>query len=219
MNMITAIIVDDERHCIDRLGHLLESEFSGEIGLIGRFDSFEGGVAAIEQLKPELIFLDVQLNDGYTGFDLLQRVSGRNFHVIFTTAYERYAVQAFRFSALDYLLKPVDKDDLRQAISKLKETIRRQDVGGKFDVLFHNLQNLQNPLRRICVPVMNGLIVVQVSDIIRCESNVNYTLLFLKDKQKLTVARTLKEFEEMLSECDFFRVHNSHLINLAYMKS
>ena len=217
--MIKAIIIDDEEHCIERLKNLIENNFSGDIEIIGKFSTIDDGVRAIKWLKPEVVFLDVQVDGDNTGFDLLKQLDKINFDVIFITAFEKYAVQAFKFSAIDYLLKPVDKDDLELAIKKLKEKHSSNQTAGKFDVLFHNLKNLQGSSKRICVPVINGLVVVQVSDIIRCESNVNYTSLYLKDKQKLTVAKTLKEFEEMLSDYDFFRVHNSHLINLSYVKS
>lgn len=217
--MITALIIDDELHCIERLKKLLENNFSSYIEIIGTASTIEDGVRAIKMLNPEVVFLDVQVDGNNTGFDLLKQLDKINLDVIFTTAFEKYAVQAFKFSAIDYLLKPIDKDDLEQAINKLKEKRSSSQAAGKFDVLFHNLKNLQGSSKRICVPVINGLVVVQVGDIIRCESNINYTTLYLKDKQKLTVAKTLKEFEEMLSEYSFFRVHNSHLINLTYIKS
>ncbi|SRR5579871_46982 len=217
--MITAIIIDDEQHCIDRLSFLLEKNFAADISLLGKFKTTETGLKAINDLQPELIFLDVQIDDDKTGFDLLKQIQNINFEVIFTTAFEKYAVQAFKFSAIDYLLKPVDADDLRQAINKLKERISQTSAADKFEVLYHNLKNLSHFSKRICVPIINGFVVVQVSDIIRCESEGNYTTLFIKDKPKLMVAKTLKEFDEMLSEYNFFRVHNSHLINLNYIKT
>ncbi len=217
--MITALIIDDEQHCIERLSSLVEDNFSADINIVGKFSTSNDSIRAIQELRPELVFLDVQIESNKTGFDLLKQLGKINFDVIFTTAFEKYAVQAFKFSAIDYLLKPIDKDDLEQAIRKLKEKHSYAETSGKFDVLFHNLKSIQGASKRICVPVINGLVVVQVSDIIRCESKVNYTTLYMKDKQKLTVAKTLKEFEEMLSEYHFFRVHNSHLINLSYIRS
>ena len=141
-----------------------------------------------------------------------------DFDVIFTTAFEKYAVQAFRMCAVDYLLKPVDKDYLKQAIDKLKEKYSG-NLSGNLDVLFHNLKNVQGLSKRICIPVMNGYEVFQINDIIRCESSVNYTTLFIKGNRKLTVAKTLKEFEDILTAYNFFRVHNSHLINMNYIKT
>jgi len=216
--MIRAIIIDDEQHCIDRLLKLVETYSRGNIELLGAFHSVEEGLKAINQLKPQLVFLDVEINDK-TGFDLLQQLSEINFEVIFTTAYDKYAVKAFKFSAIDYLLKPVDADDLNSAIIKFTEKFSQKDITQKFDALFHNLKNIQSASKKICVPVLSGFVFIQTSDIIRCQSEINYTTLFLKDKQKLLVAKTLKEFEEMLSDYNFYRVHNSHLVNLAYIKS
>lgn len=216
--MIKAIIVDDEQHCIDRLEKLVATYCSNEVELACSIKTIEDGIEAIRKIKPQLVFLDVEINDK-TGFDLLQQLPEINFEVIFTTAYDKYAVQAFKFSALDYLLKPVDADDLQHAIKKLDQKVSQREVAQKFDALFHNLKSIQGTSKKICVPVINGLVFIQVSDIIRCESEINYTKLFLKDKQKLLVAKTLKEFEEMLIDYNFYRVHNSHLINLAYIKS
>lgn len=216
--MISAIIIDDEQHCIDRLTNLLTNYCSDTVELPGAYKSVEDGIEAIKKIKPGLVFLDVEIKDK-TGFDLLQQLPEINFEVIFTTAYDKYAVQAFKFSAIDYLLKPVDADELQAAIKKLNEKHSQKEMAQKFDMLFYNLKNLQGASKKICVPVITGFVFLNVDEIIHCESNVNYTTLFLKDKQKLLVAKTLKEFEELLTDYNFFRVHNSHLINLAYIKS
>lgn len=216
--MIKAIIIDDEQHCISRLKNLVATYCSNAIELSGSFKTVEEGVDAIKKIKPQLVFLDVELQN-QTGFDILKQLPEINFEVIFTTAYDKYAVQAFKFSAVDYLLKPVDADELQTAIQKLSDKVSQKDIAGKFDTLFYNLKNIQSSSKRICVPVVSGLIFIQTDDIIRCESNINYTTLFLKNKQKLLVAKTLKEFEAMLTDYNFYRVHNSHLINLAYIKN
>ena len=216
--MIKALIIDDEQHCIERLKYLLEENFSEAIHLRGTYQTVEDGITAIKKLRPELVFLDVQIHDK-TGFDLLRELNEINFEVIFTTAYEKYAVQAFKFSAIDYLLKPIDVDDLKQAINKLQQKISKEEVTKKFETLFYNLRNIQGNTKRITVPTVKGFEFLQVNDIVRCQSDINYTIIFLKDKQKLTVAKTLKEFEELLIDHNFFRVHNSHLINLFYIKS
>ncbi len=215
--MIRAIIIDDELHCIDRLENLV-TNYCSNIELCGSFQSVKEGLAAIKKVKPDLVFLDVEINDE-TGFDFLKQLPEINFEVIFTTAYDKYAVQAFKFSAIDYLLKPVDVDELQTAIKKLNEKFSQKDIAQKFDALFHNLKKDNSKSKRICVPVLTGFVFIEVDDIIRCESNINYTTLFLKDKQKLIVAKTLKEFEELLRDYNFYRVHNSHVINLAYIKS
>jgi two-component system LytT family response regulator len=212
--MIRAIVIDDEQHCSDRLTSLLDRDYPHAIRVEGVFQTVEEGLRAIHGLHPELIFLDVQLGDK-TGFDLLKQLYVIDFEIIFTTAYEKYAVQAFKFSAIDFLLKPVDEHDLKMAIGRLSDKIDQQRASKKIEALLHNLHAAS---KRICVPVMTGLVFISVTDIIRCQSDINYTTLFLQDRQKLLVAKTLKEFEELLSDYNFFRVHNSHLINLAYIK-
>lgn len=216
--MINTIIIDDEQHCIDRLSGLLNEHCNHLVKISGSYKSVGEGIDAINTLQPGLVFLDVQIGNE-TGFDLLKQLNKKNFELIFTTAFEKYAVQAFKFSAVDYLLKPVDPDDLKQAVDKLKEKISRDESSKKMEVLLHNLKNIQGVAKRIGIPTINGLVFLSVSDIIRCQSDVNYTTIFSKDKSKLMVAKTLKEFEELLTEYNFFRVHNSHLINLACIKS
>ena len=216
--MINAIIIDDEQHCVDRLSTLLTTDCSQTIRLAGSYLTLETGIHGIRKLQPDVIFLDVVLGE-QTGFDLLEQLGDISCAVIFTTSYDKYAVQAFRFSAIDYLLKPIDPDDLKEAVEKLQERISKEELSEKFDVLFHNLKTLQGASRKISIPTSNGLTFLQISDIIRCQSDVNYTIIYLKNKQKITVARTLKEFEELLTDYNFYRVHNSHLINLAYIKN
>ncbi|MEO9020495.1 MAG: LytTR family DNA-binding domain-containing protein [Ginsengibacter sp.] len=216
--MIQALIIDDETHSIDRLSLLLQENCSKSVRLVGTCGSVEEGVQAIHNLNPGLVFLDVQMGN-QTGFDLLQQVDEINFEVIFITAHEKYAVQAFRFSAFDYLLKPVDRKELVTAIDKLKEKFSKNEQSRKIEILFHNLKSLNGSSRRISIPTGNGLLFSEVNDIVRCESYINYTHIFLKNRQKITVARTLREFEELLADCNFYRIHNSHLINLSFIKS
>jgi two-component system LytT family response regulator len=213
--MIRAIIIDDEAHCIRRLSTLLKENCKESIQLLDSFQSAEEGLAAISKLQPALVFLDVQMN-GQTGFDLLKKIQPINFEVIFTTAYEKYAVQAFKFSAIDYLLKPIDLDDLLQAITKVTNKISGNEMSRKLDALFHNLKNVHEP-KKISIRTLDGLTFLDINDIIRCQSNINYTTIYLKTNQKITVSKTLKEFEELLSDHNFYRVHNSHLINLSYI--
>jgi two-component system LytT family response regulator len=216
--MIRTLIIDDEQHCIDRLKRLIKEHCNSTVQLIDSCQSVENGIVAIKKFQPDLVFLDVQLGDK-TGFELLQQLNEINFEVIFTTAHEKYAVQAFKFSAIDYLLKPVDEDDLKQAVNKLQLKVSKEELSKKFEALFHNIKNIQTGSKRITVPTVKGFEFVQVNDIVRCQSDINYTIIFLKDKQKITVAKTLKEFEELLSAHNFYRIHNSHLINLSYIKS
>jgi two-component system, LytTR family, response regulator len=216
--MIRTIIIDDEQHCIDRLRDLLREGHGDLIEVTDVCLSAEEGEKAIRHRQPDLVFLDIQIRDA-TGFELLQRIGTPDFEIIFTTAHDKYALEAFRFSAIDYLLKPVDAAELGRSLARLEKVISKEEMGHKLDALFHNLRQIQGSSRKICVPVVTGLVFISVSDIIRCQSEINYTILFLRDRQKLTVARTLKEFEDMLGDSGFYRVHNSHLVNLDYIKS
>ena len=216
--MINAIIIDDEKHCIDHLEGLIHNYCQSTIRVLGSFQTVEDGLQAITRLQPDLVFLDIHVGD-VNGFDLLSRLPAIPFDIIFVTAYEKYAIQAFKFSAIDYLLKPADPDDLLQAVGRLQQKKLKEESTQKLETLFYNLKNIPGLSKRITVPTVKGLVFLPVNDILRCESHINYTSIFLKDGQKLTVARTLKEFEELLSDYNFYRVHNSHLINLACIKS
>lgn len=167
---------------------------------------------------PELIFLDVQIGDE-TGFELLEKVSFRDFVIIFTTAYENYALRAIKCSAIDYLLKPIDEEDLNTALEKLRREVSRKITAEKLEILLHNIKTKSDSYKRIIVPTATGFELLNTSDIIRCESNINYTTFYLKDKKKFLVAKTLKDIEGLLGETQFFRVHNSHLINLDCIRS
>ncbi len=214
--MIKALIVDDEQHCIDRLTNLLQQYHNSTIQILSAVSSVKEGIKAIIEQQPDLIFLDVQIHDR-TGFDLLRECGNINFKVIFTTAYDKFAIQAIRFSAIGYLLKPIDEDDLQEALNKLQE-ISTEQTSLMAGVIENNLQQHAKK-KRLTIPTGNELLFLNIEDIIRCHSDVNYTTIFKNDKQKIVVAKTLKEFEELLSGQNFFRVHNSDLINLNYIKS
>ncbi|HWJ26216.1 MAG TPA: LytTR family DNA-binding domain-containing protein [Flavisolibacter sp.] len=216
--MIRAIIVDDELHCINRLKELLDDQPSERVAVLGYFQTVEEGLKGIRALQPDLLFLDIRIGE-QSGFDLLKEVGNHSFEVIFTTAYDRFAVQAFKFSALDYLLKPVDREDLQHALEKMKSRSSTSELKQKLEAVFENMKLSSKGMKKISIPTINGLVMVPLGDIVRCQSEINYTIIYLQDKQKLVVAKTLKEYEELLADYDFFRVHNSHLINLAYIKS
>ena len=216
--MIKALIIDDEQHCIDRLINQLIPSYEKLVEIIGSAQSVEEGIKAITLLKPDLVFLDVQIHEK-TGFDLLRALPEINFAIIFTTAYEKFAIQAIKFSAVDYLLKPVDEDELNIALLKLVNDTSKKMTAEKIDTLLHNTQKSNGISKKIIIPTISGFEFLNIADIIRCKSDINYTTIYLRDKQKLLVAKTLKEFEELLSHHSFFRIHNSHLINLAFIKS
>ena len=214
--MIKAIIIDDEQHCIDRLSSLLKTNHTASIHLLGSAASVKDGIKAIKEQQPDLIFLDVQIHDR-TGFDLLRECGNINFKVIFTTAYDKFAIQAIKFSAIGYLLKPIDEDDLAEALDKLSSN-SVDDMRAMTKVIENN-SNPQSKKKKITIPTGNELIFLDIDEIVRCHSDINYTTIYKSDKQKILVAKTLKEFEELLTEHHFFRIHNSELINLAYIKS
>lgn len=213
--MINALIIDDEQHCIDRLANLVK-QYHQDVVLVAVATSVKDGLQAIAAYQPQLLFLDVQLKDG-TGFDLLRQCEHINFKIIFTTAFDKFAIEAIKFSAIGYLLKPVDEEELQQALDKIKATSVEQtrQMANIIDI------NMNQAIRkkRLTVPVGNELLFLNIDDIVRCHSDINYTTIFKNDKQKIVVAKTLKEFEEMLTGCDFFRIHNSDLINLSFLKS
>lgn len=213
--MIKAIIIDDEQHCIDRVVTLLKP-YKSTIDLTGQFTSVENGVEGIRQLKPDVVFLDIQIHDK-TGFDVLKTIDNYDFEVIFTTAFENYAIQAFKFSAIDYLLKPIDKQDFDDALQKLNTKIQAKDFSQKVEHLLNNISK-KDKQKRITIPTTEGLEFLEVSNIIRCEADVNYTNIYTINRKKITVSKTLKYFETLLSNCNFFRVHNSHLIHLDYIE-
>ena len=215
--MLRAIQIDDELHCIERLRWLINEYHSNDILMMAECTTIEEGISSVQKLRPDVIFLDVQIHDK-TGFDFLNAVDAHPFRVVFTTAHEKFAVQAFRFSAFDYLLKPIDSGELASTIQRLKEDAGKREHLDRIGSLLQNVNFTSGHSGRISVPTMNGLVMLETDKIIRLESDVNYTTIYSDGEKKLTVAKTLKEFEELLSGRGFYRVHNSHLVNLTYVK-
>lgn len=214
--MIDAIIIDDEMHCIERLQNLLGTHCAEKVRLLDVCTDMDEGLQSIHRHNPGLLFLDVQLNGG-TGFDLLQNIDLSNIRVIFTTAFEQYAITAFRFSAIDYLLKPVGADELVQSVDKTIHHLAQATAARQYEALFFNLQ-AGVTAKRICLPTQQGMEFVDTAGIVRCEASGNYTILYLSDAQKIIVSRTMKTFEELLERYGFFRLHHAHLVNLAYVR-
>lgn len=215
--MIRAIIVDDEEHAINRLSNLLLM-YCPEVAVVATCSDIETAYEQINILKPQVVFLDVQIHN-LTGFDLLKKFDKIDFGVIFKTAYEKYAVQAFRFSAIDYLLKPVDPDDLIHAVKKIQNIQEKEKMLESIHIVHQNISHLKLQSKKITIPTIQGIEILSIQDIMYCKSDVNYTTLFLTTNKKITVAKTLKEFEGILTPYNFFRVHNSYLINLSFIKS
>jgi two-component system LytT family response regulator len=219
--MITALLIDDDSNLRKGMKGLL-SLYAPDIQILGEADSVKAGISAIEYHQPNVIFLDIQLGDG-TGFDILEQIVQKNgslsCHVVFITAHEQYAVKAFRFSALDYLLKPVDPEELSKVIDKIKKALTGNDNYAHIDLLLENIRKKVDKFKRIALSTSDGIHLFEVSDIIRCESQDNYTKFYIKDRKPILIAKTLKEYEDLLSEQGFERIHQSHLINLAYLRS
>src|SRR5690606_15734879 len=215
MPMTTIAIIDDEQHCTDRILNLLEP-YADKIKTVC-FDTADKAIKGIRALSPDIIFLDVQLHNK-TGFDVLSATPLSNSCLIFTTAYQQYAITAFKFSAIDYLLKPIEREDFDTAIRKAFRKIEQTQVSERIDILLSHLSSAHAP-QRITVPFKEGFAFLNISDIIRCEADINYTHLFITGGKKHTVSKTLKHFEGILTDYGFFRIHNSHLINLNYVKA
>ena len=213
--MIRSIIIEDEDKARSNLMQIL-SEYCNDVEVVDAQASVKEGINAILKHKPDLIFLDVHMQ-GETGFDLLEQIGEINFEVIFTTAHNEYAVKAFKFSAIDYLLKPIDIDELVNAVTKAGKKINQDSTKERYDLVLENIKGQKSTFNKIALPTAEGLVFVQVADIIRCEAEDNYTHFFLKDGERFLVSKTIKYFEELLTEQDFFRIHQSHLININHL--
>ena len=214
--MINAILVDDEPRNIRILKNLLE-EFCPLVKVVGEAESSETAIALIRNSQPDLVFLDIEMPFG-NAFDLLDKLMPVNFQVIFVTAFDNYALKAFRYCALDYLLKPVDIDDLKTAVQKVSERVKEKNMEQKLDIFLKNIKGGKSSFQKIGLPTSDGLFFTNVENIIRCEASGSYTIIYLADKQKFVVSKSLKEYEDMLPGEDFCRIHHSHIVNLAYVK-
>lgn len=211
--MIKALIIDDENRTRELIAKMISS-FGFDIEAIPAGENVKSGIQAIEEIKPDIVFLDIQMPDG-TGFDVLKSVNNKNFEVIFITAHEEFAIKAIKFSALDYLLKPIDPSELRAAVEKAIKTIDEKKEETQFDALQYNIQ--PNQKRRLVLKTQESVYVVELDEIIRCEADRNYTSFFLTGGKKILVSKTLKEYEILLTGHNFLRVQQSHLINLDYV--
>ena len=209
--MIKAIIIDDEPDCCEVLTILLEKHCP-EIKVVSTCYSAEQGIAAIMDNAPQLVFLDIEMPH-MNGFKLLEALPSINFEIIFTTSYDQYAIKAIRFSALDYLLKPIDREELQAAIAKAAKRLQHP-LPQQLEILIQKFNHQVNKVNRIALPTTEGLQLISLDSIISCASSSNYTILLMKENQKLTVSRTLKDIEEMLDDYNFMRVHHSYLVNV-----
>lgn len=211
--MKKALIIDDEQRTRELIAKMIES-FDLDIETYPVGENVQSGLAVIESVKPDIVFLDIQMPDG-TGFDLLKQVKNKQFEVIFITAHEEFAIKAIKFSALDYILKPVDPEELRAAVERALEAMKEPKHEPQFEALQNNIQ--PNQKRRLVLKTQESVHVVDLDQIIRCEADRNYTSFFLTEGRKILVSRTLKDYETLLSGYSFLRVQQSHLINLNYV--
>ncbi|MFA7289777.1 MAG: LytTR family DNA-binding domain-containing protein [Melioribacteraceae bacterium] len=214
--MINTIIIDDEKNCREAVSIILENNFKS-INIIGEANSVKSGIELIIKEKPELLFLDIDLVDG-TGFDILKAIDYKRIKVIFITAFNEYAIKAFKFSAFDYLLKPLKASDLIETVNRVIEESLDNGYSNKFEAMLSNISSKHPELKKIVLKTSDKIHVVNITDIIHCKSDNTYTTFFLITGKKIIVSKPIKIFDEMLSENGFMRVHQSHLINLNYIQ-
>ena len=223
------IIIDDEPYCCEILAAMLESDCP-EIEIVGICNNGPDALVAIKKYSPEIVFLDVEMPK-MNGFEMLEQLPTVNFHLIFTTSYDQYALKAIRFSAIDYLLKPIDREELKKAVQKVQDRIQAP-IPQQLELLLEKIRQPAKPIKKIALPTMEGLHMVPVDDIVSCESNDNYTNIKLKSARPddprlndsvgqavgraktMLVTRTLKDMEEILEQHSFIRVHRFYIVNL-----
>ncbi len=215
--MIKAVIIDDEQLAIESLQWEIEN-FSNDVKIIETFTNPKEAISGINYLKPDLVFLDIEMPE-MDGFQLLKSLDYQNFDLIITTAYNQYAIQAFKASAIDYLLKPIDPDDLIQAIEKVKaRQISNNSTKNIETILSDLIQNNVDQTKKIPLSLNNKIILVDPKEIIYCKSDGSYTTVFLKNGEDYLVSKSIKYLEEMLPGKQFLRIHKSYIVNLSEVK-
>jgi len=210
---IKAVIIDDIQDARENIKLDLNT-YCPSVEIIGEAEGVISGAKLLKEVKPDVVFLDIQMQDG-TGFDLLDIVDTTNLKVIFTTASDEYAIRAFRMSAIDYLLKPIDPDELMESVEKLSSSkfIQKDNL----EILNKGIQD-HKTITRLALNTLEKIHIIEIANIVRCESSVNYTTFYLNDKTRLMVTKTLKEYDELLSPLGFVRVHQTHLVNAKLVK-
>jgi two-component system, LytTR family, response regulator len=215
--MIRAVLIDDEPDSNRVLSTLLEN-YCPQVLIEGTADGVETGTTLIRSARPDLVFMDIEMNQG-NAFDLLNRLEKIPFHIIFVTAFDNHAIRAFKYNAIDYLLKPVNIRELRAAIDKISGKNSETDMLEQVQNLLENLRGANPSERKMAVPTVNGLSFISLCDIVRLEASGSYTAIYLQDKTKISATIPIKEYEELLPDATFFRIHHSHIINLNKIKS
>jgi len=212
-----AIIVDDELSNRENLQLLLQT-YAPDVQICAAAEDVAGALKAINLHRPELVFLDIQLH-AQSGFDLLKQLGDISFEIIFVTAYNQYGIQAVKFAALDYLLKPIDIDELNVAVNKARNAISQKRNNDRLNYLLDYLKEDKKAIARIALPMFSETRYVNIPDIIRCEADNTYTKFMLTGGEEILVSKTLKEYADLLTQHRFIRTHQSHLVNIAYVKS
>lgn len=206
------ILIDDEPNCLEMLEILIE-RYCPDLQIVGQFEDPSVAVDKIPILKPDLVFLDVQM-PVLSGFDVIERSRDTPFSVIFTTAYEQYALKAFKYSAIDYLLKPIDKEDLITAVHKARHSHQANYQAEQRNILLDYVNPIKPSKEKVALSTFDGIVFINIKEIVYCESQGNYSKIFMQQGKSFTFTKPLKDVEEMLHENLFFRVHHSFLVNL-----
>lgn len=214
--MIKAIIVDDEKRARETIAGILNL-YCPNVQVVAEAENITKGFDVINSQRPQLVFLDIDMPGG-SGFDLLKKFDAPFFNTIFITAYQEHAVKAFKFSAIDYILKPVNPDELVEAVKRAGNLIDRSNLSVRFETFLSNYNSPAAENKRIVLKTAEQIYLVNVKDIVRCEADGNYTRFFILDGKKILVSTTIKEYEEMFTPFSFFRTHQSHLINTNYIE-
>ncbi|CAH0192395.1 Transcriptional regulatory protein YehT [Pedobacter sp. Bi27] len=212
-----AILIDDEISNLENLRTLLEKHCP-QVSIMATAQNINDAVDIIEKYSPDLVFLDIQMGE-QTGFDVLKLLPTRNFEVIFVTAYDQYGIQAVKFAALDYLLKPIDIEELINAVNKAEHKLATQIQNLQLDFLLQQLKKPETNISKIALQMQSEIRYVALSEIIRCEADNTYTRFFLSSNEKILVSKSLKEYADLLRPSGFLRTHQSHLVNPKYVKS
>lgn len=213
--MTRAIIVEDEPHSAETIKEILSSHFN-DLEIVSQTTNVKDSVEAINKHKPDLLFLDIDLPDG-NSFDILQQIDYKNYKIIFITAHQEYAIKAIKFSAFDFILKPFDPMELISTVNDVLKEKMNEDYELKFQAFFTNFNNSLQGIKKIVLKTVEKIHIVDVKDIIRCQSDNTYTNFFINNGRKIIVSKNIKKYEEMLTDYGFMRVHQSHLINLNYI--
>ncbi len=212
--MLKVVIIDDDPLARNFINKIISSNFK-ELDVVALGKDVKSGLEAINKNSPDIVFLDVDMPDG-TGFNLLQQLPSINFKLIFITAHSEYAIKAIKFSALDYFLKPIDVIEFTNSLKEIIKTIKKDEQDLAISTFMDNMNNAQN--KKIVLNTSENIFVVNITDIVRCFSEGNYTTFYLNNQPKIMIAKTLKEYEALLSSYNFVRIHRSHLVNINYIE-